>query len=228
VSGWTDAEVRLVAADEWAVGGILRAPADGSSAVGGVLLVPGSKHERDAFGALPETLAAADLASLRIDLRGRGTSRGDLAYSRLGARQRRQARLDVAAGLDRLALLVKGPLGVIAEQDTAADALDAVAADARVAAAVLLSAHRGERLVSALATRSLAVLALVSAEDRPGLRATTDAYLASAPGPSRLEVLHGLGVGATMLATRRFEHPDAEPLEAVISRWLASALEPGR
>jgi hypothetical protein len=70
----------------------------------------------------------------------------------------------------------------------------------------------------------LPVFALVSSEDRDGLRTATDAYLAASENGSRLEVFKGLGFGTTMFSTRQFEHPDAEPLESMIADWLAGRL----
>ena len=42
---------------------------------------------------------------------------------------------------------------------------------------------------------------------------------------SRLEVFDGLGLGTTMLSTRQFEFPDAEPLEVMIADWLVARLD---
>jgi hypothetical protein len=142
----------------------------------------------------------------------------------MGPLQRRRVHLDVAAAVDLLAAetaVPAGRLAVIAEQDTAADAVDAVSDDERVGAVVLFSARSGRRLAAGIASRPIAVLGLVSTEDREGLAATVDAYLAGAEPTSRLEVFKGLGYGTTMLSTRQFEHPEAEPLEAMVAGWLA-------
>jgi hypothetical protein len=222
-----DVEVRFDAADGWSIGGALRRPAGsgGDGPVAAALLVPGSRHERDAFTTLADALFAAGVASLRIDIRGRGSSLGDRTYARMAPGQRRQVALDTAAALDVLAStpgIDPDRLGFVGEQDTAADALGGVAADARLRAVVLVSARFGRQLVDAVQHR--AVFGLVSKEDREGLRATVDAYLAATPGLSRIEVLGGLGFGTTMFSTRQFEHSDAEPLEAMIAAWLAARL----
>ncbi len=226
MSGWPEAEVRLVAADGWPVAGILRAP-DAGSAIGGVVLVPGSKHERDAYGTLPAALEAVEVVSLRIDIRGRGASLGSVPHARMGPRQRRAVGLDVAVAVGHLAGLAgagAAALALVAEQDTAADAVEAVSADDRLSAIVLLSPRHGARLVAALALRPVAVFGLVSREDPPGLRATADAYLASAEGPSRFELFRGLGQGTTMMSARQFEEPGAESIEAMVAAWLAARL----
>jgi hypothetical protein len=225
MTGWRDVEVRLTAADGTSIGGVWRAPPEGA-AVAGVVLVPGSRHERDAYGSLPSALEAVGLGSLRIDVRGRGTSIGTVPFARMAPMQRRGVRLDVAAAVDHAASLVGQPvrLALVAEQDTSADAVEAIADDERVTAVVVLSARHGDRLTAAVSRRPIAVFGLVSGEDRVGVRATADAYLVSIEGPSRLEVVHGLGFGTTMFSSRQFEHPDAEPLETMIAAWLAAQL----
>jgi hypothetical protein len=206
----SDTEVRFPAADGWPLAGLLRqGPAGAPVAV----LVPASCHERDAFATLADALADCGVASLRIDIRGRGASRGERPYARMPPGQRRAVALDVAAAVEEASAVA-----VVGEQDTAAPAVAGVADDPRVRAAVLLS-PRGS--VPSLA---IPVFALVSSEDRDGLRTATDAYLAGNENGSRLEVFKGLGFGTTMLSTRQFEHPDAEPLESMIADWLASRL----
>jgi hypothetical protein len=231
--GWTDQEVEFLAADGWPLRGLLRSPT-GEVATGGpddrppvpaAVLVPGSRHERDAYTTLAAALDAVGVASLRIDIRGRGSSLGARQYSRMAPGQRQRVALDAAAALDHLAGTAgidPQRLGFVGEQDTAADALAGVEGDLRLGAVVLLSARHGRRLADAVQHRP--VFGLVSKEDRDGLRATVDAYLSAAPGVSRLEVLSGLGFGTTMFSTRQFEHADAEPLESMIAGWLSARL----
>jgi hypothetical protein len=205
-----DIELRFAARDGQPVAGLLREAPDGAPTA---VLVPASCHERDAYATLADALANRGVASLRIDIRGRGTSRGELPYARMAPGQRRAVALDVAAALD-----VVDAVAVVAEQDSAAHAVAGIADDPRVRAVVLLSPRRS------LNRLAVPVFALVSSEDREGLRAAADAYLAAPEPGSRLEVFKGLGFGTTMFSTRQFEHPDAEPLEAMIAGWLASRL----
>jgi hypothetical protein len=205
-----DVELRWAAGDGWPLAGLLRRPSANAPVA---VLVPASCHERDAFATLADALAERGVASLRIDVRGRGGSRGELPYARMAPGQRRAVALDVAAAVEEA-----DAVAVVAEQDTAAHAVAGIAEDARLRAIVLLS-PRGP-----LRPLGVPVLALVSSEDRDGLRAATDAYLAASEDGSRLEVFKGLGFGTTMFSTRQFEHPDAEPLESMIADWLASVL----
>lgn len=223
-------ELLTEAADGWSIGGLLSPAADdagtGAGGVPGVVLVPGSRHERDAYTTIADHLAQAGLASLRIDVRGRGSSLGRRRYAQMAPGERRRVALDVAAALDAVATtdgVDATKLAVIAEQDTAADALAAAAADQRVAAVVVISARRAARVAAGIAARPVPVLGLVSNEDTEGLRGTVDAYLAGTDG-GQLHVFDGLGFGTTMLSTRQFEHPDLEPIESIIASWLAAQL----
>lgn len=227
-TGWSDTDVRIRSADGWEIGALVRGPADtGAAPVPGAVLVPGSRHERDAYATVADELERAGVASLRMDVRGRGTSLGATRYAHMAPRQRRRLALDVAAALVHLAGrpgVDGGRLALVAEQDTAADAVDGASGDERLRAVVVLSARHGDRLADALSRRHLPVFGLVSSEDRDGLRATVAAYLAGDETSSRLEVFAGLGFGTTMLSTRQFEHPDAEPLDAMLAAWTAGVV----
>lgn len=221
----TDVVAAFGAADGWPLGGLLRAPEPPAAPVGGVVLVPGSLHERDSFATTAEALLARGMASLRIDVRGRGGSRGEVAFSRMAPGQRRQVRLDVAAALSHLVDVSgvdRGRLAVVCEQDTSADAVLG-ALDVGVQAVVAMSAQHTGRAVDALREQPVPVFGMVSGDDREAVRGTVDLYLAGAPTGSRLEVLHKLGRGATMFHLRAGQ-PDAPPLETLIGDWLLERL----
>ncbi|HEY6378185.1 MAG TPA: alpha/beta hydrolase [Candidatus Dormibacteraeota bacterium] len=222
-------QVRLVAADGWELSGILHGRG-AETARAAVVLVPGSKHERDAFG--PDVLGVlrdAGLTVLAIDVRGRGSSQGALRFADMAPGQRQDVRLDVAAAIDRAAAALGGSdpqVCVVVEQDSVGPALLACAADGRVTAVCVLS----PRLMRSIGRTAMAgpapLLCVASLEDRRGVRDAIDLYADSTDSRSRLSLLDGAGIGTTMLSTWRFEHPDQPPLEQAIAGWLASVVQP--
>jgi dienelactone hydrolase len=220
-----DIEVELVTADGWRLGGLLRLPPDSTHA--GVVLVHGSHHERDAFTyglGVPEHLAARGIASLRFDIRGRGTSRNGRDFHSLSPVEQRGVVLDVAAALDALTAREVEAIGVVGEQDTAASVARAITNDERVRALVLVSPRLPPSALDALRARPRPTFAMVSKEDRESLRDATAAYLAGAEQRSRLEVFSGLGFGTTMFMARAFEQKTEQGLEEMIADWLGAAL----
>jgi dienelactone hydrolase len=222
-------EVDFDAADGWPIRALLRVPEAARRPGGtpGVVAVPGSRHERDAWTQVATALATVGVSVLQIDIRGRGASTNGTPWATMGPAQRRRVALDVAAAVAHLAGVVyvaSGRLGLLVEQDTAAVALEAVTGDGRVAALAVLSARDPGRTRAAVEQRRAPVYGLVSVEDRDGLRATVDAYLAAPPEGSRLDVFHGLGVGITMASVLQFERPDEQPLDARLSAWFAAVL----
>jgi hypothetical protein len=224
------AEVAFEAADGWLIGGILRTPDTLAAPAPAVVTVPGSRHERDAWTQVASTVVARGMTVLQIDVRGRGSSAGREIYAAMGPAARRRVALDVAAAVEHVAALDAvdaGSIGLLLEQDTAADALEAIAGDARVGAVALLSVRHAARVAAAIAQRSPAVYAMVSSEDHEGLRATVDGYLAASPAGSRLDVFRGLGVGITMASVLQFEAPDQRPIDARLADWLGQVLVAG-
>lgn len=219
-------ELRFSSADGWPLGALLHRPASGAP-VPAVVTVAGSRHERDAWKRTSEFLAQHSIATLMLDIRGRGASRGNCTYARMGPGQRRRVRLDVEKALDIVANqdgIDRARLGVLAEQDTAADTIEAATGCAEVLAVCLVSPRHTDRIAAALAKQPVSVFALASTEDREGVRAAVGAYLASAPEGSDLAVFSGLGIGITMASVLQFEQPEAQPLEDRIARWLADRL----
>jgi hypothetical protein len=217
VSG--DTEISHSPSDGPVVRGFLREPED--SPVACAILVPGSRHERDSFESLAASLAELGIASLRIDVRGRGASAGVVPYARMGPIQRRGVRNDVGALISAVAErlgLGSGQTALVAEQDTSADAVLG-GLDVDVGAIVVLSAHAARRALEALDDANPPLLGIVSTEDREGLRHTVDCYLASALEGSRLLLLRSRGVGATM-----FHTGESGELEAEIATWIRDVL----
>ena len=157
-------EVRFEAADGWPIRALLRRPSEASGP--GVLAVPGSRHERDAWTHAAIALADRGCTVMQIDIRGRGASANGVRYSDMGPAARRRVALDVAAAVDELTRVTSvdpARLGVLVEQDTAADALEAVAGDERVHALTVLSARQGARVGAAEARHHLRATAAMAA-----------------------------------------------------------------
>ena len=226
--GFGERDVTFETSDGWRIGGALFVPAD-KSKVAGVILVHGSRHEKDAYGqALPRLLNEQGIATLRIDIRGRGASREPLVFNAFAPEQRRAVRLDILAAIDFLASRpgVDGRrVAVVAEQDSASPAALACAKDRRVAAFVLLSGRLSQQAKVEMAAARFPVFCLVSKEDRRGFKDMTDAYLSSDNRLSRLKVFEGIGFGTTMFSAWQYEFPKEEPIENMIGAWLADRLK---
>ena len=224
----SDEPVVFEAGDGWTLVGTLCLP-DLEPPSSGVVLVHGSMHEQDAFVygvGLPAVLAERGIASLRFDIRGRGSSRAPRPWQSLTPVERRAVTLDVTAGVDLLrSRTAHGvQIGVVGEQDTAASVVDAVCRDRGVAALVLLSPRLRRTSIANLAVRSVPTWVMVSKEDRLALRDAAGAY-SVAPAPvSELHVESGLGFGTTMFMARAFEQPDEPTVEATLADWLSRVL----
>jgi hypothetical protein len=214
----TEQAITFAAEDGWRIGALQRLPDQRGERTPGAVLVPGSRHERDSFTTTADALEQHGMASLRIDIRGRGASRGKQSFSRLPPAARRDVKLDVAAAVTSLRQTCSGPVAVVVEQDTAADAI-AGALDAGAAALVVLSAIDSTRGPAAVSARTVPVLGIASTEDRAGLRGTVNLYLVGSDRASQLDVGRGRGMGATMFFSKP---PKGQPaLESVIATWLA-------
>ncbi|HKA21712.1 MAG TPA: alpha/beta fold hydrolase [Blastocatellia bacterium] len=216
--------------DGWRIIGTLHIPRS-SGRVPGVVLVHGSRHESDAFGqistpSLADTLSSHGLATLRIDIRGRGASREPQRFHSMAPEQREAVLLDVKAALQFLAQtgVKRNHIGIVGEQDTAGAVLTAAATSKHVVACVLISGRLNRFAVDAFSRTRKPIFCLVSKEDKPGLKDMVDAYLASKNGNSRIQVFDGLAMGTTMFSTWRFEFPNEPPIEEMVGSWLSATL----
>ena len=95
----------------------------------------------------------------------------------------------------------------------------------------VLSARHPGRVAPAVEQCGAPVYGLVSIEDREGLRATVDAYLAAPTADSRIDVFRGLGVGITMASVLQFERPAEQQIDDRLAAWFTDVLggaTPGR
>lgn len=218
-----DIELAFSAEDGWPIRGLLTSPGSSDRTTAAAVLVPGSLHERDAWTSTAVALSQVGIASLRIDVRGRGASKAGVAHASMPPGQRRRVWLDVCAAIDVLRQEVHAStdrIAIVGEQDTAPACAAAAATAGEVSGLVMLSPRGASRFCDDIARSGAPMLGVVSVEDRESVRATVDAYLAATATASELRVVRGLGFGITMAAVQSFEHPDAEPIEAVIANWL--------
>jgi dienelactone hydrolase len=221
-------EITFKASDGWQIAGSISIPKTRGKAPG-VVLIHGSRHEKDAYGqALPRLLSEQGIAMLRIDIRGRGASREPLTFNSMAPEQRKGVRLDVEAAVDFLASqpgVDSRRIAIVAEQDSANPALIASAKDRRVAAFVLLSGRLSQTAKDEMAAATAPVFCLVSKEDRRGFKDMTDVYLSSRSRRSRLKVFEGIGFGTTMFSAWQYEFPNEQPIEQMLGLWLADRLK---
>ncbi len=228
-------EVRFKAADGWQIAGSFHVPRRRDN-VPAVLLVHGSRHESDAYGNLtapgiPQTLSQQDIATLRIDIRGRGASREPRDYHSMAPDETARVALDVEAAI-RFLSSQRGVdahrLGIVAEQDSATAAIVGSAKNRRVRAFILISGRLSQSAKDALKGTSAPILCLVSKEDRRGFKDMTDAFLACKNVGSELKVFEGLALGTTMFSTWRNAFPRAQPIDELAALWLVEMLKASR
>lgn len=227
VDSFGEKNITFETSDGWQIAGSLQIPIR-KGKTPGVVMIHGSRHEKDAYGqTLPQLLWDRSLATLRIDIRGRGSSRGPLAFHSMAPGQRNKVRLDVEAAIELLTSqsgVDRNRIAVAAEQDSADSAVIASGKNRRVAAYVLISGRLSREAKDAVATTCAPVFCLVSKEDRRGFKDMTDAYLSSGNGHSRLKVFDGIGFGTTMFSAWQFEFPSEQPIEQMIADWLAARM----
>ena len=225
-------EVSFKTSDGWLIKGSIHIP-QGQRKVPGVVFIHGSRHESDAYGNLtspgiPQTLNKHGIATLRIDIRGRGASREPLVFNAMSPAARDEVRADVSAAIEFLASqegVNAKRIGIVAEQDTANYAVLAGAGDKRVAAFILISGRLTRNAKDTIAASRAPVYCLVSKEDRRGFQDMTDAYLSSKSRNSRLLVFEGLALGTTMFSTWRYERPKEPPIDELAGEWLTERLK---
>jgi dienelactone hydrolase len=233
ITGGVSAEqsVEFQTSDGWRIVGTLHIPS-AETKTPGVVLVHGSRHEADAFGqiaspSLADTLSQHGLATLRIDIRGRGASREPRRFYSMSPEQRDGVLLDVEAAIEFLAEttgIKSNRIGVVGEQDTAGASLIAASTRKNVAACVLISGRLNRFAQEAFAETRKPIFCLVSKEDRRGLKDMVDVYLSSKNKHSRIKVFEGLALGTTMFSTWRYEYPSEIPIEDSIADWLSENL----
>lgn len=135
-------EVSFQSEDGWTLYGSLRLPrSNKDEAAAGVILLHSYLTDRYAFDQLEQLLAAAGLATLNFDFRGRGKSVGKGTYFDLPQEERDHAYLDARAAADYLASqegVDANRLAIVATSIGVKYGLKAAVADDRVKSFVML------------------------------------------------------------------------------------------
>lgn len=227
----SEREVTFKASDGWRISGSLHIP-QSKTQVSAVLFVHGSRHESDAYGNLtgpgiPQTLSQRGIATLRIDIRGRGASREPRDFCLMAPDETARVVLDVEAAIKFLGSkrgVDASRIGIVAEQDSATAAVLARPRKRSVRAFILISGRLSHLAKVAIRRTSAPILCLVSKEDRRGFRDMIDAFLSSKSKLSRIRVFEGLALGTTMFSTWRNEFPNEQPIDELAGVWLAQML----
>jgi len=226
-----ETEVTFKTSDGWKIFGLLHVPSNHGK-VPAVVFVHGSRHENDAYGNLsapgmPQSLNQRGVATLRIDIRGRGGSRGPRNFFSMPPEERMRVALDIDAAIQLIAgqAGVDGRrIGIVAEQDSTSAAILAGARNRRVRGFVFISGRLNQPAKEAIGATSAPIMCLVSKEDRHGFQDMTDAFIASRSNRSRIKVFENLALGTTMFSTWRNEYPHQEPIDENAAHWLADIL----
>lgn len=218
----TEKEVTFQTEDGWTIYGTLHLPSGLGREAPAALLLHGAGHDRDAFASfvypgMAQILASEGIAALRIDLRGRGQSLGELEYHSFNGEQRSRISLDVKAALEFLARQEEvdgNVLAIFAEEGSAEWATVGSEGDHRVKALAFLSGRLGEATRKMLAERTeTPTLCVVSKEDKLSLADMASVYAQSQNPESNFRLYEDTGVGITMFSTWRYKYPDKKGVE---------------
>ena len=224
-------EVSFKTEDGWPIYGTLTFPEQLSEGrkMPAVLLVHGSEHDRSVFDTYPGWAKIQEsVVTLRIDLRGRGKSRGLVESHSFTSAEREHVYLDVKGAL---ALLEAQPnvdlerVGIVAEESSADAAILGAVGDPYVKAMVFLSGRLGERARAYIAANDqIAVLGVVSKEDRVSFADMMAVFSASKNTASDIFIFDDLGIGAAMGSVWRDKFPNEKPIDFVVGEWLVARL----
>jgi len=227
--------------DGWTIHGTLSLPAglEPTEKVPGVVLIHSPAHDRDiylgrhqvgqnTFAKISLRSAFGKVATLRIDIRGRGKSTQPQAYHTLTEEQRSRVALDVKGAIEFLSQqdqVNDSQIGVVAEGSSAEYAVTGGIQDPRVRAMVLLSGRLGEPAMKLIAGRkNVPFLCLAAKEDKIGLADMTGVYKLSPNPASDLIILRDVGIGNSMFIMWANKFPNEKPLESTIAEWLVPKL----
>jgi dienelactone hydrolase len=233
----SEKEVSFKTEDGWTIYGTLSTPAGlvQDQRIPAVVLIPSPTHDSDIYGhngypSLRAALETEGIATIRIDIRGRGRSDQPREFHSLTDEQRARVALDVGGAIQFLSQqnnIDANRIGVVAEGASAGPAVVAGFKDRRVCAMALLSGRMPQPAKDQIATRDdLPILCVVSSEDKIGFADMSDAYKFSRSPASNLMVHRDLGIGNSMFITWAAKFPKERPLESTVAGWLTAQLQP--
>lgn len=226
-------EITFKTDDGWTIHGVLSVPkaGAGSGRIPAVILLHAPMHDSEIFGhnGYPSVRAALEketIATLRIDIRGRGKSADPEEYHALTLEGRARVAFDVSAALSflgRQPSIDPARIGVVAEGATADPAVKAAARNRGVRGLAMLSGRIGQAAKDQIAASDdLPVLCVVSKEDRIGFVDMSDAFRLSRNPVSDLLVYRDIGIGNSMFITWKAKFPNDKPLELIVAAWLTA------
>lgn len=228
-------EVQFETEDGWTIHGTYTIPKSYQQGekLAAALLVHASMHSQTVWVAYPGWAKIQEsVATLRIDIRGRGKSRGAIPWVDASREQKAKVLFDVQAALNFLcsqAEVDPRRVGVVAEEYSASPAVIGALEDPRVRVMVLLSGILNEKALDFIAANSTKpILYVVSKEDRMSFDDMTTAYNLTESAGSEIWVQDGLGVGATMGSVWRNVFADQsmdKSTDDAEGEWLVNELE---
>ena len=237
----SDREISFNTEDGWTIYGTLSIPNNVKDKVSVVILLPSSEHDRAAFGVyrdpgqgrpqypgLAPVITGRGVATLSLDIRGRGKSIAKKELHSFSPEERANLYLDVRAAL---AFLESQPdidssrIGIVAEGQSADAAVMGWAGNSKVSAMVLISGKLGDAAKKQIAVSpALPMWLIVSSEDKQGFADMTDAYFLSKSRETDIDVFNGLGNGTWMFSLFKARYPKEKPLHEAVGEWIAGQL----
>lgn len=226
-------EVSFKTEDGWTISAMFGIPEGTKGRVPVVILLHSFDHDRDAYGkylypGLAQIIGERGIATLRIDVRGRGKSRGSKELHSFSPEELSKLYLDVRAAIDFLESqpgVDVSRVGIVAEGQSTEAAVRGWGGDNRVRALVLISGRLSvlaKQLIDT--TPEIPLFLVVSKEDRESFADMADAYKRTKSEDSRINVYKNMGMGTTMFSVWRSERPNDKPIEEGLSEWLIGQL----
>jgi dienelactone hydrolase len=234
-----DKEISFRTQDGWTIHGTLSLPEGEKGKVPAVILLPSEEHDRSAFGiyrfpgkyqypGLAGVIAGKGVATLSLDLRGRGRSLGEKDQRSFSPEESSKIYLDVQGAIAFLSTqggVDSSRIAIVAEGTSADAAVMGWDGDKRIRAMALVSGRLSDRAKKQLSSDpSLPLLLLVSSEDKKGFADMTDAYFSSKNSETDIDVYNGLGVGTGMFSVWRYKFPKEKLLHQSLGEWVSDQL----